>query len=679
MTFRSVIIGLIGALIMGAFGQYVNKYVPGVKGLVRGHLPVSVFGLLVFSVIVINPILGKIHKALRLRAKELAVIVAMILLACGLTDAGLMRHFPRTLVFPLQQNRTHPGWQKAKVLEETPSCLLANGGKYSEEVVENYVTAMGNQDLPKSMTELRVSIKQVPWGAWRQPLIIWGGIIVCIFVGVISLSVVVHRQWAEKERIRYPIAELATSLLRQDEKGYPAIFRNRIFWLGVAIPLALRVINGLYLWFPQSIEIPLSLDFSALGAKFPLLMKTSGANYMTNLMIYPACLGLTYMLASDIGFSLSISNIVSVLVLFTMFNLGVDTKGSGMTGGIIQWQNFGSFLAMAVMLIYIGRRYYWLTLKEAVSFRRQEETEISGVWACRVFIVCMAGATAIITAIGLDWHMSIIAVSLVMLLFFVCARLNAECGTFFFAPAWNIPAVLVGLFGLSVMGPKAVIILGLIMYILTIDPFECLMPYVVNGLKTTSDMSIKVGRVGIVLVIALLITLAVTIPTALWADYYRPAEMRRGWDTCNVYDAAATTTTQLTLSGELEKVKNYSSWDRLKRMRPNKTFLFSMGIGFFLLIACSAMRLRYTWWPFHPVLILVFGAGLLAKFCFSFFLGWLIKITVSKFGGAKKYIELKPMMIGVIVGDLSGGFLIMFVSWIYYAVTKTAGQSQLLW
>ena len=33
-----------------------------------------------------------------------------------------------------------------------------------------------------------------------------------------------HRQWANKERLRYPLAELATSLFSEDKKGRTAIF-----------------------------------------------------------------------------------------------------------------------------------------------------------------------------------------------------------------------------------------------------------------------------------------------------------------------------------------------------------------------------------------------------------------------------------------------------------------------
>ena len=133
------------------------------------------------------------------------------------------------------------------------------------------------------------------------------------------------------------------------------------------------------------------------------------------------------------------------------------------------------------------------------------------------------------------------------------------------------------------------------------------------------------------------------------------------------------------MSGQLDAVMQYGSWDRLANMRPDTMFVAAMVAGFSLFILFSALRLRYTWWPLHPVIILAFGTGV-GRFGFSFLLGWFIKMMISKFGGAQKYSQVKPMMVGVIVGDLAGGFVMMAVSWIYYAVKGIQGPpGMLLW
>ena len=56
-------------------------------------------------------------------------------------------------------------------------------------------------------------------------------------------------------------------------------------------------------------------------------------------------------------------------------------------------------------------------------------------------------------------------------------------------------------------------------------------------------------------------------------------------------------------------------------------------------------------------------------FAQSLLLGWVIKTGVTKFGGGKKYHELKPMMVGIIAGDLLGGLLFMIIGASYHAMT----------
>ncbi|MBA4386592.1 MAG: hypothetical protein C0404_01345 [Verrucomicrobia bacterium] len=707
MTFRAIAIGLLCAVVTGAYGQYVSKYVPGTWGLVRGHLPVSVFGLLIFFTIVVNPVLGLIRRSWRFQAREIALILGMILVTCGIVDAGMMRYIPRQLMTPIQQERTLAGWQEKPardgkpavpgILSYTPSLLLANEGKFTNTVVTTYFQGMGDQN--KRMEYLKQTEKtpgskpwrsvvawskgivpagDIPWQAWWKPLVIWTTLITLTLVGTLCLAILVHRQWADKEKIRYPLAEVASSLLRQDEHGKTSILGNRLFWLGLAVPLFIRIANGIYAWYPDSIQIPLSFDFGALSTKFPDFMKTPGAANFATPTIFPACVGLTFLLASDIGLSLGLSNIVTVGFLFLLIQFGVDLSGSDMTGGYISWQSFGSFLALTFMLIFIGRRYYWQTSVQALTGIRQPETEPTGVWSLRIFLVCVAGAISILTAIGLDWILAVLAIAVAIMAVLGCARLNAECGTFFFAPPWKIAGILMGIFGMATLGPKMIIILGMLIFILQGDLFECLMPYVTNSLKIGSDVNLKIGRMGVVFTAGLLLAIAVAVPTALWADYNNGAAVRRGGDGTIVWDTANQSLTQLTISGQLEKTMKYSAMDRVRNMIPDRTFLVAAAIGFFLLLGFSALRLRFTWWPLHPVLILTVGTGI-GKFAFSFMLGWMIKVAVSRFAGVQKYTDLKPMMIGVVVGDLAGGFIFLVISWAYYAFTGVAGREVLLW
>lgn len=71
----------------------------------------------------------------------------------------------------------------------------------------------------------------------------------------------------------------------------------------------------------------------------------------------------------------------------------------------------------------------------------------------------------------------------------------------------------------------------------------------------------------------------------------------------------------------------------------------------------SVMRLRYMWWPLHPVGYLCVGSWPLGQLWFAIFLGWLTRALVLRFGGSKLYTSARPAMVGVIVGEaVAAGF-----------------------
>ena len=80
-------------------------------------------------------------------------------------------------------------------------------------------------------------------------------------------------------------------------------------------------------------------------------------------------------------------------------------------------------------------------------------------------------------------------------------------------------------------------------------------------------------------------------------------------------------------------------------------------------------RLRFTWWPLHPVLFLVwqnYPGGVMAP---SFLIGWFIKVMVTRYGGAGGYQSLKPLMIGLIAGDVLGAVMPLIIGGIKFMIT----------
>ena len=106
-------------------------------------------------------------------------------------------------------------------------------------------------------------------------------------------------------------------------------------------------------------------------------------------------------------------------------------------------------------------------------------------------------------------------------------------------------------------------------------------------------------------------------------------------------------------------------------MRPDGTFVRYATAGFILLLACAIARTRWPWWPLHPILFLVWGTYPANFLAVSFLLAALIKGGVTKFGGAKAVNDTKPLMVGLIMGDILMIIVWSIVGTIYYYNTGT--------
>ena len=77
-----------------------------------------------------------------------------------------------------------------------------------------------------------ISLGDVPWYAWVRTLAFWIPLVLSLWVAVVALAVVVHKQWADHEQLPYPIARFAAALMPAEGEARGAIFRNRLFWIG---------------------------------------------------------------------------------------------------------------------------------------------------------------------------------------------------------------------------------------------------------------------------------------------------------------------------------------------------------------------------------------------------------------------------------------------------------------
>ena len=94
--------------------------------------------------------------------------------------------------------------------------------------------------------------------------------------------------------------------------------------------------------------------------------------------------------------------------------------------------------------------------------------------------------------------------------------------------------------------------------------------------------------------------------------------------------------------------------------------------GLAVVLVFSLLRLRYTWWPIHPIIFCVWGTQSMKALSASFLLGWIIKGTLSRLGllTSGRIARVRALMVGMIAGDLLAGVVFMIAGAVYYAVTR---------
>ncbi|HUS48423.1 MAG TPA: DUF6785 family protein, partial [Phycisphaerae bacterium] len=212
MTIRALLIGLVIGLIIATFG-YVNDWVFGLPYVASDLMPASVFGLLVLGLLLVNPLLRRLTRR-ELKGGEWAVIYCLMLAACVIPGPALLWQFHNALVMPASEQRLRPGWRASEhppLLEYVPEIMLVEGAsrlgipgavaEEHDEVVTGFVQGLGKpgQYIP---------VSQVPWRAWRRPLSFYLPLVMLAFVAMICMALIVHRQWAYREHLQYPMAEV---------------------------------------------------------------------------------------------------------------------------------------------------------------------------------------------------------------------------------------------------------------------------------------------------------------------------------------------------------------------------------------------------------------------------------------------------------------------------------------
>jgi hypothetical protein len=789
MTIRAVILGLLGAVFLCSV-TFFNDMVMRGTFLVGNFLPITVFGSLALFVILLNPLLRLFGKRAPLTARELAVIVTLVLFSCYVPGRGLMHQFTTFLMLPHHYARTTPGWQgePAKIdpeqvldwdqftallaagqnapetdataivwchLPESSRQILQSGAaldherqltllkdlngaiesgalgreatKYKgslsdwgEHLRENTVTAETAPKLARALIDIATqpaldprksgvlahapprmladpSVDEtkaldgfvnglatgdetlapgdIPWAAWTRTLRFWVPIVLAVCLAVVGLSLVIHRQWATHERLPYPTVEFARALLPSEGSAWSPIFRNRLFWLGAGMVFLIHMNNYSCVWWPEiMVPIRLRFSFTPLLQIFPIFNRSGvGIGPMFTPTIYFTVIGFAYLLSTDISLSLGIAPYVYAVFAGFLASFAISVNGPMLQPYLGSFFYAGGFCGMFAVLLYTGRHYYRSAFYRSLGISRGDKVERHAIWGLRLFMVGITAFVVLLASVGLKWQFGLMYAAIMTILMVVISRLLAEAGVFYLHSYFFPCTVLWGFLGARALGPNQMLIMSMLSSVLLIDPREAFMPFVVSGLQLTDQSKGKVGRTAGFGYAALALGLAAAIFATLYLQYQHGAiKAGDGWTTSSVprfaFNATTSVRNTLEAQGLLQVVDQRSFLQRMREVLPMTPCVLAFLGTFCLVVIFTVCRHRFAWWPIHPLLFLVLATWQSRVLAFSFLLGWAIKRSVAKYGGAKIYQQFKPFMIGIVAGEMLAGLVPMLIGAAYYAI-----------
>ncbi|HIE51653.1 MAG TPA: hypothetical protein EYP85_07815 [Armatimonadetes bacterium] len=479
---------------------------------------------------------------------------------------------------------------------------------------------------------------QVPWGVWLKPLFLWGCFFVAFFWTTLCLSVIFRRQWTQRERLTFPLVQVVTYLAPERREEVRAFFRNSLFWLGFSLSFGYNLLNILHAYNPSIPALGRSFNLGALFTERPW-------NAIQPLILHwrPAIFGLGYLMSLEVTLStwvfylmLRFTNVVAVMLGYEIAGLPFDRE-----------QSFGSYLALFLFLLWIGRRHLAEVLRRAALGTKEVDdtreplsyrTAVLGVLAGMAFLCgwCIkAGMWAWLAGL---YFTVILAVALVY------TRVRAETGApmVWLFPFWQQEKML-----LNIAGSRAFVQGDDFRNLTIFSSFAWLVRgYYPTTMATQMESykiadEVRMARRYMVLVLLFAVVLGVVV--AFWVHlttYYEYG--------ANVLEGGTGAVAGYRIRLNIQEYTTLSGFAK-EHKRPDLLRTTWSGVGFLFTALLIILRMIFLKFPLHPLgfaMVTAYGHPLWGPLFFV----WLLKWAILRLGGVTLYRRMIPFFIGIVLG-----------------------------
>lgn len=659
VSFRAFGVGLFLTVLLSAVNTWMETQA-NVHFFGGVQMPFGAIFALLFMIVLVNGPLRLLQRTVPAVSRvlppfapaELLTMYAMMIFGALISTPGTESFFlttgPTLFYFSTPQNKWADTFYSLIPRHFAPGW---DGKTYQKEVIDAFYTG--------GITK----ISDIPWHAWTTMLIAWSIFLLLVYAALFFFSLLLRRQWIENEALAFPLVQLPIQMV--DTTAGPVgtgFWSNRTMWTGMVLACGFHFLRGMNYYFP---DWPMVSAFQ--GNAFPITFTENpwSAIGTINTELFFGAIGISYLLTRELSFSFWFFFLLFrlQLVAVTMLGYPADTLPKDLHLGrpaFLTWQSTGGWMMMGALLLWTARGHVQTLFRQAINPnyidpRHSDQSDVAEPFSARFILGGM-----VLSSLGiLGWCMYSGINPIAAVAFFtiygltslVLARLVVEGGFIFPQLTYSTMEVLTGAFmNGAAIGKESITRLSYIQPMLFADMRTNLLPGFLHTLKISHDLKMSrrdTRRLMLAIAVSIVASLAVMSFTNIVTLYNYGGLAGYTWFTRSGGEAVFRGAATMIKSPPTVQASNWG-W---------------MALGGALVWGMMFARSRFLWFPFHPLGYIVSSSFPITRLWTAFFVGWLIKAVLLRFGGQESAARARPFMIGLILGNSVAMVLWLIYGW----------------
>ena len=561
---------------------------------------------ILFVVVLLNRILIRLSPGAALTQGEMITVYIMLSLTSAIQSFQMMQ----TLVPMMENSYTaatpENDWENL-FARYIPSWLSVN----DKSVLQPYYE--GESTL---YTANRIK-------AWLMPSLWWSAFVVMLVLVMGYIAVFFRRSWVEHEKLSYPTIQLPLEMTNTEV----FILKNKLLWIGFAISGGLALVNGLGSLLPNLPTLRIHPYHNNLG-RYITSKPWDAIGILPIGVIFPV-VGLAFFMPLDMSFSCFAFYGFAKMQRVATSAFGLRSIANSTYLVDLNQQSFGALAGIAVMALWVNRKYLFRILRgqareqsheEPLSYRGSGLGVILGIGFMVLFLWRGGMAIWVGGAFFLLYYISSLGLT----------RIRAEMGVplhdfHFVGPDQMLPDVL-GSRRIGYRSLTMVSMLGFFNFTYRAHP----QPHQMEGFALFNRARASSKRIFLAMALALIVGTISLFWIYLHVAYTSGGSSLQRF-AHNLYSRLANRIAYP--SGEVDMVA-----------------VRSIGGGFIAVILLTVMQKRFMWWRLYPAAYAISNSRDINFLWFSIMISFAVKWALLKYGGIRKYRQARPLFLGLILG-----------------------------